>query len=290
MSLPLPPALAASARNSQQRTGLHFLPMSLLAMGLCLWGSACATSGRLNTTEKMMWSTYPLATEKGMAAAFIVMHRDPALGQGKVPVVFTSYHVLKTVNHGPLIIGVRMPGEDDDPAIALLKLYPDTHQKRPFYVKHPGSDVAAFPLHLPEELTGVVDLSSFIQDRHLARPGRRLHTGTDVSFLGYPDVLPGTSGAFPVLRSGRVASYPLGTPASEGRFLINADVYPGDSGAPVFVSRKRGSPWLAGMIIQRVSETTDTFSHLAIAVDADTIRETLALLPNLYQESPPPMN
>lgn len=286
MSLTHLPAPAASASLHLQR----MLAAALLASSLCLWGSACTTAGRLNTTERMMWSTYPLATEKGMAAAFIVMHRDPILGSGDVPVVFTSYHVLKTVNHGPLIIGVRMPGENGDPAIALLKLYPDTRQKRPFYVRHPGSDVAAFPLQLPEELTGVVDVSSYIEERHLARPGHRLHTGTDVLFLGYPDVLPGTSGAFPVLRSGRVASYPLGTPASEGRFLINADVYPGDSGAPVFVSRKHGAPWLAGMVIQRVSETTDGFAHLAIAVDADTLRETLALLPGLYQEPGPPTN
>jgi hypothetical protein len=65
---------------------------------------------------------------------------------------------------------------------------------------------------------------------------------------------------------------------SHGFFLINTDVYPGDSGAPVYLMGGKGRPRLAGMIIQRIGKYPDTFSHLAIAVDADVIRETIALL------------
>jgi V8-like Glu-specific endopeptidase len=70
----------------------------------------------------------------------------------------------------------------------------------------------------------------------------------------------------------------LGTSQAHGRFLINSDVYPGDSGAPVFVNNTGSRPDLVGMIIQRVSPKASDFSHFAVAVDADVIRETLALV------------
>jgi hypothetical protein len=99
----------------------------------------------------------------------------------------------------------------------------------------------------------------------------------DVSFLGYPEVLPGTDGAFPVLRAGKVASYSPGKLTESGKFIINADVYPGDSGAPVFATRA-GKPEIVGMIIQRIGNASQDFSHLAVAVDSASIRETLDLL------------
>jgi hypothetical protein len=99
-----------------------------------------------------------------------------------------------------------------------------------------------------------------------------------VFFLGFPDALPGTSGAFPILRSGRVASYPSDLPGAIGGFVIDADVYPGDSGAPVFTAGRDGRPTLAGMVIRRAALEKRGFSHLAIAVDAKAIRQTLQLL------------
>jgi hypothetical protein len=75
-----------------------------------------------------------------------------------------------------------------------------------------------------------------------------------------------------------VASYPVGTAQAHGCFLINSDVYPGDSGAPVFVPGRGSRPRLAGMIIQRIGPDARAFSHLAVAVDAAVVRETLDLL------------
>ncbi|OYW29652.1 MAG: hypothetical protein B7Z47_04535 [Chthoniobacter sp. 12-60-6] len=145
-------------------------------------------------------------------------------------------------------------------------------------MRHPRHDIAAFALHLPAEVASRVKVPSCLDEKMLARNGKSLHSGVEVSFLGYPEVLPGTEGAFPLLRSGRVASYPVGTSQAHGRFAINSDVYPGDSGAPVFVNGCGRRPKLVGMIIERVGAKASSFSHLAIAVDAEVIRETLALV------------
>lgn len=253
------------------------LLLFLLALSLPFTGTSCA--GRRNVSEKMMWSTYPLATLGGAATGFVINHRDPAAPGGKVPVVFTSVHVLEAMGKGPLIIGFRIPDAAGEASVALLAFNPPKSAgKKKFYVRHPDFDIAAFALHIPAEIAGRADVPSCLDENSLSRNGKALHVGEEVSFLGYPEVLPGTDGAFPLLRSGRVASYPLGTSQAHGRFLINSDVYPGDSGAPVFIHTTGTHPELAGMIIQRISTKASDFSHFAVAVDADAIRQTLALV------------
>lgn len=266
-------SIFAGLRTAGFRTSLANLRLMMSAVLL----SGCA--GNMNVSEKMMWSTYPLATQKGAATGFVINVRDEREPGGVLPVVLTSVHVLDTVGRGPLIIGIRKQDENGEIQAALLAFNPPAaHGKERFYVRHPQHDIAGFALHLPAELSGRADMRSFLNHQTLARDGRYLRSGVEVTFLGYPEVLPGTEGAFPVLRSGRVASYPVGTSQAHGRFLINSDVYPGDSGAPVFITGYGSRPKLVGMIIQRMGLEARNFSHLAVAVDADVIRETLALV------------
>lgn len=265
-------SICAILRTAGSRTSLANLRLMMAAVLL----SGCA--GHMNVSEKMMWSTYPLATQKGAATGFVINRKDARAPGGVLPVVFTSAHVLETVGRGPLIIGIRKLDENGEIQAALLAFNPPgARGKERFYVRHPQHDLAAFALHLPEEVAERAQMSSCVDQRMLAHDGKRLRSGVEVSFLGYPEVLPGTEGGFPVLRSGRVASYPVGTSQAHGRFLINADVYPGDSGAPVFVTQG-GRPRLVGMISQRISPEERQFSHLAVAVDANVIRETMDLL------------
>lgn len=246
-------------------------------------------SGQMNASEKMMWSTYPLVTQKGAATGFIVNHRDPRTPGGRMPVVFTAAHLIETLGKGPLLIGIRLPGRAEEIESALLVFSPPKMTgEECFYVRHPDHDLVAFALHLPEDFNGCELMASFLDERMLARDGKLLHSGVEVSFFGYPEVLPGTDGGFPVLRSGRVASYPVGTSQSQGRFLINSDVYPGDSGAPVIISNRKSHPEVVGMIIQRIGQGSQNDSRFAIAVDADALRETLRLL-RLSESRPVPV-
>lgn len=230
---------------------------------------------RLNTTEQMMWSTYLVGSEKGMGAGFVVFRPDPHEPDGVVPVMVTAAHLLEAAGKCPLFIGTRMPDAQGGARITLVEFQPKRGSQR-FYVRHPQHDIAAFEMHIPKEAVSMVALPSFVNDT--ARSSKLLRVGDEVSFVGFPEVLPEMEGLFPVLRTGRVASYPVGSAQAGGLFVINADVYPGDSGAPVYVVGRRGHPELAGIIIRRVTADQKSFSHLAIAVESRAIHETLQLL------------
>jgi hypothetical protein len=212
-----------------------------------------------------------------MATGFVIVRKDALRPDGLVPVVVTSAHVLDSVGQGPLDVGVRVPDADGQPQVAVIQVQAQ-RAGTPFYVRHPNQDIAAFELTIPTKVAGLIRLPSCLKEKALATDSRRVRAGAEVSFLGFPEVFPGTPGAFPLLRSGKIASYPAAALRAQRKFLINADVYPGDSGAPVFAAGRGGRPELVGMIIQRIGRDKGTFSHFAIAVDASAIRETLQLL------------
>jgi hypothetical protein len=61
-----------------------------------------------------------------------------------------------------------------------------------------------------------------------------LRPGDELLCVGFPLGMGVGSGCFPILRSGRLASYPV-TPVRSARFfLFDFAVYPGNSGGPVY--------------------------------------------------------
>ena len=101
--------------------------------------------------------------------------------------------------------------------------------------------------------------------------------GDEVTFVGFPEGQGTSLGMFPVLRAGKVASFDQSLLGLRS-FLINGDVYPGDSGAPVFRASRSGRPGVVGMVIERLGFERRNPFPLALAVDARAIRETLRLL------------
>ncbi len=74
---------------------------------------------------------------------------------------------------------------------------------------------------------------------------------------------------------------------NEVSFLGYLEELPGHSGAPVFIVGRGTRPELVGIVIQRIGPRTSTCSHLAVAVDVDTIRETLAMLTSTENHTTP---
>jgi hypothetical protein len=107
--------------------------------------------------------------------------------------------------------------------------------------------------------------------------------------LGFPRGLSANSAGFPILRSGRVASYPLGPAKTYPTFLLDFSVFPGNSGGPVFISRgsktegvvkasdDQDPGFIAGLLTQQV-ELNNERLEIGIVTHAKYIREAIALL------------
>lgn len=246
----------------------------LLLLAGCA-GVGTAVAPNLTSSEKMMWSTYALATPKGMASCVIVNRQDPEAPHGIVPVIVTSAHVLSVAPHGPFYLIIREPHAGRNPTVGILQFQAPDPADRPFF-QHPRLDVAALELRIPAEFSSEVSLPSFIDEKDIAPAADEPHPGDEVSVLGFPRVFPGTEGAFPILRDGKIASYSPGSASDREKFLVNTNVYGGDSGGPVFSGRRGGKPRLVGLVTERVGKKGEN-TPLAVALNASAIRETLQL-------------
>jgi hypothetical protein len=111
--------------------------------------------------------------------------------------------------------------------------------------------------------------------------------------LGFPRGLAANQAGFPILRSGRVASYPVAPAKIFPTFLLDFSVFPGNSGGPVFMSDqgRRANPvstaaagagdpeFIAGLLTQQV-ELNHERLEIGIVTHAKFIRETLDRIDN----------
>jgi hypothetical protein len=265
-----------SFRNSR-RSRRVVSPGGFAALLLAaLLGIGCASLRKdgLNPAETMILSTYPLASAKAFGAGFLVAMKDDRAPGGVVPVMVTSTHLVTSAGRGAIYMPLRGFDAQGNLSVALLEVVP-RKKGIPFYVRHPRLDVAAFRIRFPVGLQ-VPLLLTLLEEKNLESKGDP-RAGDEVAFVGFPEGQSTSLGMFPVLRAGKVASLDQSLFGLRS-FLINGDVYPGDSGAPVFRLSKNGEPKVVGMVVERLSVERREPFPLALAVDAKAIRETLQLL------------
>jgi hypothetical protein len=217
-------------------------------------------------------------------------------------ILITAAHVFEKMPSMTARIGYRVQGSDRvwryDPE--SLKIREGDH---PLWVKHPTRDIAAMVVAAPEEFVrAAIPLTYLAKDDTFN--AFNLGPGDEMMALGFPRGLSANPAGFPILRSGRVASYPL-TPSTDfPTFLLDFSVFPGNSGGPVFMAqaarRRPGASdsqdvqFIAGLLTQQV-ELSGERLEIGIVTHAKFIRETLALIDQMpgapvsqARASPPP--
>lgn len=203
-------------------------------------------------------------------------------------ILVTAAHVLERMPSMSARIGYRIQGSEGvwryDPE--ALKIRDGDH---PLWTKHPTRDVAAMVVEAPPEFAkAAIPLNYLAQDDTFNR--YNLGPGDEMMALGFPRGLSANTAGFPILRSGRVASYPLAPASNFPTFLMDFSVFPGNSGGPVFMAegarRRPGASesqevqFVAGLLTQQV-ELSGERLEIGIVTHAKFIRETLALLDQL---------
>ena len=210
---------------------------------------------------------------------------DPTPDGKPRTILVTAAHVFDKMPSVSAKIGYRIEGGDGvwrfDPE--TLKIRDGDH---PLWVKHPTRDVAVMVVEAPPEFVkAAIPINYLAQDDTFNKYA--LGPGDEMMALGFPRGLSANPAGFPILRSGRVASYPLAPATNFPTFLMDFSVFPGNSGGPVFMAegarRRPGASeaqevqFVAGLLTQQV-ELSGERLEIGIVTHAKFIRETLALL------------
>ena len=177
--------------------------------------------------------------------------------------------------------------------VDTLEIY--SAQGHELWTHHPSRDVAAITIKAPPEFAkAALPVSYLATDDSFDK--YQVNAGDEMMALGFPRGLSANPAGFPILRSGRVASYPLAPAKIFPTFLLDFSVFPGNSGGPVFVNRspkaaetgvtpaatteaKDDSGFIAGLLTQQVELNSERL-EIGIVTHAKFVRETIALMQN----------
>ena len=247
-----------------------------------------------------MRSTFKIVGDNGeMGTVFILTKKTRPNSEYSYYILVTAKHVLDEIKSENATIFLRE--KQNDTYVTLPYKIKIRHGKQKLYSSHPTVDVAAMRISFPNiaDLPGV-DYNMLATDD--AIEDFDIHPGDELSCLGFPYGFETNPGSFPVLRSGRIASYPL-IPVSKTRsFLLDFEIYKGNSGGPVYIvesnRRYHGKMELGKtlqMIMGLVSSETTLQEHvksmdeerlithklsIATIIHAQFIRETIEMIPS----------
>jgi hypothetical protein len=191
-------------------------------------------------TKKLLFNTIRVDTvledgSEGSGTAFVVSHAHP---RGTHTFIVTNRHLVDGVRRGGLVFTQKQNGQ---PAFGQrFQLNIEDFPQAWFMHPNPEVDLAIIPMRPLEQAAREQGVELYYQpiDSRLAPDAatlRALDALEEVLFVGYPSGVWDQVNLMPILRRGTTA-----TPMAldfEGRaeFLIDAAVYPGSSGSPVFV-------------------------------------------------------
>ena len=207
----------------------------------------------------------------------------------------TAQHVFRVMPNTVARIGWRTAEADGNWRYTPSDLTIRTEDGTPVWTQHPEQDVAVMEVTVPEAFARAAIPVRWLADTDTLDRWR-MGPGDELFALGYPHGLSSNRAGFPILRSGRISSWPLTPIQHFPTFLLDFNVSSGNSGGPVFwvpaATRRPGvpvpnNPFIAGILIKEVVGNGEGI-ELGVVAHAQYVRETIDLLDAPVQPSPQP--
>ena len=206
----------------------------------------------------------------------------------------TANHVLEKMPSANARVGYRIANTDGSWSYTPQQLKIRDPKGGELWTHHPTRDVAVMEIKAPVQFAkAAIPLNYLAADDTFT--SYNVTAGDEMMALGFPRGLSANQAGFPILRSGKVASYPIAPAKIFPTFLLDFSVFPGNSGGPVFVSKARqqggltqvadkgpsgGDPgFIAGLLTQQVELNSERL-EIGIVTHAKYVRETIGLLAN----------
>lgn len=216
---------------------------------------------------------------RSVGTGFLVSDVTPD-GRPRVTLI-TAGHVLADMPQASASLGFRILDPDSNWSFSPANLRIRDDAGRPLWTAHPDRDVAVIVVEAPSELARkALPVAYLAGDDTLSRNG--VAPGAEMMALGFPRGLSSNAAGFPILRAGKIASYPVGPSAAAPTFLVDFSVFPGNSGGPVFATRAGAeangpSEFVAGILTQQVEVGRERLD-IGIVTHARYVRETIRML------------
>ncbi|WP_395670565.1 serine protease [Phenylobacterium sp.] len=191
-------------------------------------------------------------------------------------ILITAHHVFAAMPHDEARVGFRSRDASGNWRYDPISLRIRDAAGAPLWTRHPTQDVAAIelppgvaPMALPREDLGDARVLETL----------RVRPGFEMMVLGYPIGAAANREGFPILRSGRVASYPLSPATRYPTYLVDFNVFGGNSGGPVYAADGRGPGRIVvtGLLTQQMEVEGERLA-IGNVTQAGFIAETLTLL------------
>lgn len=258
-------------------------------------------ANRFELNTVLMRSTFKLTGEGVIGTAFIIGRLSEKNATKAYYVMVTAAHVLEKMNgtHATLLLRKKNENYQKVPYPFEIR-----REGKPLWKRHPDKavDVAVMYVVLPRNID-IVLLPTAMLDNDEVLKKFEIHPEDELMCLGYPFGAEANEAGFPILRSGKIASYPL-TPTKQTKtFLYDFRVFRGNSGGPVYFvesGRSYGGAalnvgvvqFIAGLVskehiftekVESLYERREERHPLSSAtvVHASFIKETIEMLPQL---------
>jgi S1-C subfamily serine protease len=199
--------------------------------------------------EELLFSTIRVQASgsngNSVGTGFVFAYESEAIGEGPVHFMVTNEHVIRDASEGMFVLieqdGTGNPLIGRGIGIPILQ-FEDAWHAHP----DPAVDVAVMYLehlmnHVPIPGEPPVLARTYVKTigrHHIATPEQvgGLDAVEEVMFIGYPNALYDRVNLTPIVRRGSTATPLQLDYGGEPAFLIDASVFPGSSGSPVFIA------------------------------------------------------
>jgi S1-C subfamily serine protease len=247
----------------------------------------------------LMNSTFMLmgeSKEKGrlsFGTGFVLCHPSKRNPEFNNYVLVTAAHVLESFEGQKAFIFLRKQKEDGSYEKGRFHFSIRDESGKSLWIHHPDPeiDVAVQLINLPTDAKFSLISTKLLGDAVIFAK-YEIHPGDDLIALGFPLGVESPMGGFPILRSGKIASYPLSPLKKLKKILFDFQIYPGNSGGPVYfiqTNRYYGGVlhpeetihFIVGMVSKQTLSPyyNNQPIYLAEIIPAQFIIETIGLLP-----------
>ena len=166
-----------------------------------------------------------------------------------IPLLITNYHVIENAQQGYVEMHVAENGE---PSKTVARVQFDSSVIQPN--KLGNLDLVALPLAGALNDLQNKRINLFYKSIDVSLIPKRnviddLSAIEDITFIGYPNSIYDTTNKIPVIRQGITATPIWNNFKGQKAFLIDAGVFPGSSGSPVFIYNRGSYPTSDGIAI-----------------------------------------